>query len=324
MSGAITAVVPVWNRRELAAKVIATIAAQTAGVERIIVVDNGSTDGAAECAEAAGAHVIRMGRNAGFAPAVNRGIAEANSEWVAVVNNDVELAPDYFALLLEAAREESAWFATGKILQARNPGTIDATFDILCRGGCSWRMGFGEPDGPAFSSGRRIFSTPWTASLFRRSLFVDVGVLEERFESYLEDVDFGARCAVANRSGLYVPAARAWHLGSATLGAWSPRMVRLIARNQVWIAARHLCRRDAWHVIVAQLLWGLVALRHGTGSAWVLGKLEGLRTNAPLSTNSFKSSMVLREWLRDNERSIRTAQSRYWRVYSLLTPAEAM
>ncbi len=62
-----------------------------------------------------------MGRNLGFAAAVNRGIEAADAEWVAILNNDVTLEPDWLAKLLDAAAEDDIWFATGKILQAANP-----------------------------------------------------------------------------------------------------------------------------------------------------------------------------------------------------------
>ncbi len=58
-----------------------------------------------------------MGRNAGFAAAVNRGIRESRGEWIAVLNSDVELAPDYLSSAWQP-RDATAWFATGKILRA--------------------------------------------------------------------------------------------------------------------------------------------------------------------------------------------------------------
>src|SRR5438552_6206135 len=141
----ISAIVPVWNGRELLERLLASLAAQTEPAAELLVVDNGSRDGAPELARQRGARVISMGRNAGFAAAVNRGIREARGEWIAVLNNDVELAPDYFQKL----RAANAWFATGKILSgaAPQPARIDATFDTLCRGGTAWRVGNGRPDG---------------------------------------------------------------------------------------------------------------------------------------------------------------------------------
>src|SRR5437764_14947887 len=117
----ISAIVPVWNGRELLERLLASLAAQTEPAAELLVVDNGSSDGAPELARQRGARVIAMGRNAGFAAAVNRGIREGRSEWVAVLNADVELAPDYFQKLAATP----AWFATGKILDARRNGLVD-------------------------------------------------------------------------------------------------------------------------------------------------------------------------------------------------------
>src|SRR5580700_9573353 len=109
----ITAIVPVWNGRELLLRLLDSLAKQTQPATELLVVDNGSQDDAPEIARRRGARVISMGRNAGFAEAVNRGIQESRGEWLAIVNSDVEMAPDYFARLLAAAQASDAWFATG-------------------------------------------------------------------------------------------------------------------------------------------------------------------------------------------------------------------
>jgi len=109
----ISAIVPVWNGRDLLARLLATLEAQTRPPTELLIVDNGSTDGAPDVARARGARVIAMGGNAGFAAAVNRGIREAGQPLVAILNSDVELAPDY----LEKLAAVDAPFATGKILK---------------------------------------------------------------------------------------------------------------------------------------------------------------------------------------------------------------
>jgi GT2 family glycosyltransferase len=342
----ITAIVPVWNGRELLERLLASLEVQTEAAAELLVVDNGSTDGAPELARARGARVIPMGRNAGFAAAVNRGIRESRSDWIAVLNSDVELAPDYFAKLLSGAGglcrrwglpalEDTGgktagatnWFATGKILAKGSDGRIDATFDLLCRGGAAWRAGNGRADGPAFSLARPIWSAPWTAALFRAELFQRVGLLEESFESYLEDVDFGLRCAARGLAGQYVPEALAWHRGSATLGRWHPETVRRMARNQLWLLARHYPRRLlvgwSWPILVAQLLWGAVAFRHGAGFAWLRGEWQGLRGFFATRGQTLDAK-VLSSVLGTNEDLIRSVQAStgfdiYWRVYFLLT-----
>jgi GT2 family glycosyltransferase len=317
----LTAIVPVWNGRELLARLLDSLENQTQPPSELLVVDNGSTDGAPELARGQGARIIAMGRNAGFAAAVNRGIRESRTEWVAVLNSDVELSPDYLAILCAAG----APFATGKILMAATPQRppkvekpLDGTFDLVCRGGVAWRAGNGRPDSAAFSVRRSIWSAPWTAAVFRRDLFDTVGLLDERFESYYEDVEFGIRCALHGVSGLYVPDAVAWHRGSSALGPWHPRLVRLIARNQCYLVALHYPLRWAWPILVAHALWGLVALRHRAGLAWLRGKLEGLRY-APRLRSLAPDPRLLATVL-DHERLLYSLQEEtgwdsFWRVY---------
>src|SRR5579863_9904502 len=149
----LTAVIPTWNRRDLLLKLFESLAVQTRPFDEIIVVDNGSTDDSAELAERAGAKVLRLGRNLGFAAAVNRGIEEAvGADWVAILNNDVTLKPNWLEKLL--AVDEDAWFATGKILQAADHTLVDGAFDEVSRGACASRCGSGKPDGPPWNQAR--------------------------------------------------------------------------------------------------------------------------------------------------------------------------
>jgi GT2 family glycosyltransferase len=324
----ISAIVPVWNGRDLLGRLLDTLEAQTCPVEELLVVDNGSSDGAPELARSRGARVIAMGRNAGFAAAVNRGIQEARCEWIAVLNSDVELSPGYLAAL----QQTGAWFSTGKIFAAGSADRIDATFDLVCRGGTAWRAGSGCVDGPLWSERRPIQSAPCTAALFRAELFRKVGLLEQSFETYLEDVDFGLRCARAGCAGEYLPHAVAWHRGSATLGRWPSATVRRIARNQVLLLARHYSASDLWRcgwaILAAQLLWGGVAARHGGMMAWLHGKFQGLAGFRAARRGCISFDPLLLMQLYDNEAIIRklqpaTFRESYWKLYFLLTRGEA-
>jgi GT2 family glycosyltransferase len=276
MAVSVTAIIPVWNGRDLLMKLLDTIANQSTPVQEILVVDNGSKDGAPEGAESRGARVIRLGRNKGFAYAVNRGVEECRTAQLAILNSDVELDPGWLSALLSV----EAPFACGKILSASNPGVIDGTFDLLCRGACPWRAGNGARDGQGPAS-RAIEMASFTAVLFEREAFLIVGLLDERFESYLEDVDFGLRCMAQGIGGQYVDYATCLHHGSAALGRWHGDSVRRMSRNQVFLIAKHypraLARRSWWPILVAQGLWGLLAIRHGAGFSWIRGKWEGLR-----------------------------------------------
>src|SRR5258708_12735301 len=160
MAGGVLVVVVVWNSRAMVERLVGCLGAQTHPITAILVIDNGSEDGAPEIAERLGARVIRMGSNTGFSRAVNRGIQECTTEWLAIVNSDVELAPDWLDRLMEAARPPGVWFAAGKLLSASRRDTIDGTYDAICRGACPCRVRHAPADGPEFSPPNQLWFAP--------------------------------------------------------------------------------------------------------------------------------------------------------------------
>jgi GT2 family glycosyltransferase len=321
----VSIVIPVYNGRELLEKLLESIARQSVAPLEVLVVDNGSTDGAPESATRAGARVIAMGRNSGFAAAVNQGIREAKGEAIALINSDVVLDTSWLGTLwkslAEGPPEIGFDFSTGRILQLGSGNVLDGSFDLICRGGCSWRAGAGRNESILSDSPQTIQFCSATAAIYRASLFREIGLFDESYESYLEDVDFGLRCAAAGRKGNYDPDAVCWHRGSATFGRWTPRVVRLIARNQVFLLARHyprqLIRRWLWAIVVAHALWGCLAVRHGCGFAWLRGKAEGLRKFSDLRRAEAADPATM---IAESEREIHRLQSlsgfdAYWKFY---------
>jgi GT2 family glycosyltransferase len=313
----VAAIIPHWNRRDLLDSLFSSLHAQTRPFDEIILVDNGSTDDSADVAERRGATVLRLGQNLGFAAAVNRGIEKTSADWIAILNNDVTLATDWLEILLKT----DASFATGKILNAADHSFIDGTFDEISRGVCAWRCGQGKKDSPAWNQPCLIRMAPMTAAIFRKSLFVAVGPLDENFGSYLEDVDFGIRCALAGFEGAYVPAAVAYHLGSATWGAWNKDTVKRISRNQILLTVKHFGGQPRWPIVVGQMLWGLVALRHFRGVSFVRGKISGWKTARALYREENTSPQIgISHFACTSEQHIfalqqETGFDRYWRAY---------
>ncbi|HYZ84624.1 MAG TPA: glycosyltransferase family 2 protein [Bryobacteraceae bacterium] len=276
----VSVVIPNYNGARLLEPLLNQLPLQSHSPAEVIVVDNGSTDPSRAIASKYGAKVLALDRNYGFAYAVNRGVEAAGNDLVAILNNDVELDPGWLAHLVNAVVAGST-FATGKTLMASRRDRIDGTFDLVSVSGCAWRAGHGAPDGPIWSEPRTIDIAPMTALLIRRHRYLEAGGLDERFGSYLEDVDFGLRCAAKGYSGSYIPSAVAYHVGSATRGPWHPLTVRQISRNQLLLVAKHVgrqgLRQSGVGIAVGQVLWGLLALRHGRILDWFRGKIEGLR-----------------------------------------------
>ncbi|MCC7154711.1 MAG: glycosyltransferase family 2 protein [Bryobacterales bacterium] len=323
MNPGITAIVPTWKRPDLLSAVLGNLANQQPRLERIVVVDNGSKDGSGEVARNAGAELVELPANRGFAAAVNEGLARAATEWVAIVNNDVALEAGYFERLRRAAGETGAAFATGLLCASAAPERIDATFDLIARSACAWRAGNGREVSAWRAVGGAIAFAPFTACLLRRSAAAGVGKLDERFESYLEDADYCLRMARAGFKGVYVPEARGTHAGSSTLGAWNPRSVRLISRNQFFLVAKHFPQgwvsRVGWQVLAGQLLWGLLAARHGAFGAWLRGKWEAVIRYKSFREDSINTVGVF-ELLTASENQLRNLQQTfgfdwYWKTY---------
>ena len=325
-----SAVIPVWNGRDLLARLLATINNQSLPFDEVIVIDNGSTDGSGDLAREQGAHVERFPQNRGFCAAVNRGMREATGGQIAILNADVELSPEWADRLSRALEQQDVWFATGLLLSKQNPGTIDGTWDLVSRALMPWRAGHGTVSSqPAFHAARTVDLASFTAVLLRRELWERVGELDEQFETYLEDVDFGLRCAAVGLRGTYQPSAVAWHYGSATLGRWNATSVRQMSCNQIMLVKKHLSpellKQWRWTIFWGQALWGFIAIRHGAGVAWFAGKRAGAARAKRLAaaTPRLPGSFFARQEREIFELQCKCGFDWYWWVYRMLTAGEA-
>ena len=327
-----TIVIPNYNGAAHLALLFPSIAAQSRPVARILVVDNHSTDHSREVVGHQ-AEWLPLERNYGFAHAVNRGIEATDTEYVAILNNDVVLEPQWLEELEDALDDPDVSFASPLLLAAHAPQTIDGTWDLLSRSGCPVRALRGEAGlEPDSKNTRVIHFAPMTAALFKVALFRKIGPLDEDFVNYLEDVEFGLRAARQGYTGRYVPSARGLHVGSATLGIHSARTTFWNARNQILLLARHYppaCLRRWWRpIIVGNLLFLAQAARYGHFLAAVRGKLEALRhwrrfrtqTKLPVSGDS---RLILETLLAASEREILLRRAgpnpeSFWRIYFAL------
>ena len=324
-------VIPNWNGAVRLERVLESLRWQTERACEVLVVDNASSDSSKQSADAHAVTWIPLDRNYGFARAVNTGIKQAAGDAVAILNNDVTFG-SRFPFAPFWARSASTISRRRKIVMASDPARLDGTFDLTNRGFCSWRAGHGLSASAAiWNQPREIASAPMTAVLFRKSVFDRVGLLDEQFGSYLEDVDYGLRCALQGIRGYYEPSAVVSHEGSATLGGeWNPGSTRWIARNQVILARKYSGRLIwfSWPVFGRSIAMDLAAvLKRGQIRSWIQGKIEGCRAEVnPLASQSFENENgELNQILRSQEQETRRlltesgADQRYWRAYSALT-----
>jgi GT2 family glycosyltransferase len=206
--GGVSVVIPLWNGLRWLPGCLGSLASQTLPSERIIVVDNGSTDGSAAflSREHPEVEVVSLERNTGFAHAANRGIARCDTEFVALLNTDVVLEPDWIARMAARAGEDPRVGSVAcKMLQLDDPGTVYDAGDVLRRDGvCEQRGRFGRDNGRWDASGE-IFGACAGAALYRRCALAEVNGFDERYFAYIEDVDLALRLRLAGWRCLYEP-----------------------------------------------------------------------------------------------------------------------
>jgi len=232
----VAVVIPSWNGRDLLAGMLPTLGAQTYRDFRTLVVDNGSTDGTAAwlASQWPDVEVQALARNVGFAPAINHSVAAGEEDYVALLNNDMELDPGWLEALVHALdADPEAGAATPKQRSASDRERLDGAGDTIAWTGGVSRRGIGELDRGQYDRGGRVFSACAGAALYRRAALREVGPFDESFFAYLEDADWGFRAQLAGRPARYVPEALVYHLGGATSRRTPARERYLIARNHV-------------------------------------------------------------------------------------------
>lgn len=284
MSPKVSVVIINWNGRRYLQDCLASLQAQTFTDFEVILVDNGSTDGSAEwmASRFPQVHLIRNKDNVGFAAGNNQAIRASQAEFIATLNNDTRVEPDWLAELTAVAEGDSmVGMCASKMLFADRPAMINSTGIDLDPVGIAWDRRGGEPDDRSEPEPVEVFGPCAGAALYRRAMLDQIGLFDESFFAYLEDVDLAWRARLAGWRCLYVPTARVYHVHSATAVEGSPFKNRLLGRNKVWTIAKNYPASRLLLYLPLILLYDLAAVlftlvvRRDVSS--LLGRLEGLR-----------------------------------------------
>jgi GT2 family glycosyltransferase len=289
----VTVVIPNWNGRRWLSECLAAVAAQTLAPAEVMVVDNGSADGSVEYlrAEHPDVRIIALERNTGFAHAANRGIrAATGSVFVALVNTDVVLAPDWLARMSGALDSDpGAASVACKMLDLDDPHQVYDAGDVLRRdGACEQRGRFGRDDGRWDQPGE-VFGACAGAALYRRDAVLAVGGFDERYFAYLEDVDLALKLRLGGWTCRYEPVV-ARHAGEGSSQALPGGHWFFVARNTPVLIAKAFPAR--WLPLVAyrQLGW----LWHARRERRLLTQLRGLWAALPLLAGALQERRRLR------------------------------
>jgi GT2 family glycosyltransferase len=218
----------------------------------IVVVDNASTDGSAESvvARAPAVRLVRQPSNVGFAAGNNVGIQQTTGELILLLNNDTIVPAGAIDALVSRLRATSGAGAAGPRL-VDGSGKPELSFGpMMSPFAEAWQKSL-----MALHARGMPFVTSWVERATAREHFVDwvsgaallvyrrdaeaVGLLDERFFLYTEDVDFCASLRARGRRILFTPAAQITHLRGRSRGTAPAAMNAAYRRSQMAFYAKH-------------------------------------------------------------------------------------
>lgn len=255
---AVYAVILNWNLAVDTIECIRSLQSAGLDLERVILVDNGSSDGSLALFTQTFSHHINyvpLSDNRGFAGGTNAGIRyalQAGAEWVLLINNDTYVDRSFFDELTRAIQARPLWkIISPTILYAGMPDIIWSMGDRRIGRSLLTRPLLRDrrlPDDlPAFIT---VDSLNACAMVVHRDVFVQVGGFDESYFMYAEDADF---CWRAHRTGFRMgiaTRARMWHKVSSSTGVYHPKSRYWRVRNQI-----HFYRKSAGAVQLWFILW---------------------------------------------------------------------
>ncbi len=254
--------------------------------------------------------IIKNDKNYGFAEGNNIGIKFAlkakNLKYIMLLNNDIEIASACLMELIKVAElQEEVGSCQPKMLSYADPCIIDAVGVRIGKDGGANQMGYMEKDLGQYEKVREVFGTCAGASLYRKQMFIKIGLFDEDFFAYYEDVDFLLRSRLMGWKAMYIPRAIVYHKGSATLGQDSPTKVYFLERNKYYYLIKNLPRKIMLKflilrpaAIIAKILLALFKKNSlAMIKSYVFGNLDAIK-NIPklfIKRKSIRSLQIIQE-----------------------------
>jgi GT2 family glycosyltransferase len=271
----VSVVIVNWNHGRFLPDCLDALLAQDYPAFKVLVVDNGSSDGSPEWvagrySQAATVDLVRFPENRGFCFALNQGIERTNGAFVLSLNPDVTVRPGFLSALVGAIQQASpkgprsvagmaaAGMAAPKLLRADNPARLDSTGLFVDRRRRPYDRGQGQIDTGQYDHCPYVFGACGAAALYRRTMLEDVAsdgeYMDESFFAYYEDADLAWRAQLRGWRCVFAAQAVATHMRGAgdmlRKRGHAPKQrhgPRLALRNRYLMTLKN----DSWHHFLA-------------------------------------------------------------------------
>lgn len=223
----------------------------------IILVDNNSKDNSLEIFEKIisknfNYRILLNSKNYGFAKAVNQGIKKAKHEYVVLLNNDLTIESNWFQLISQTIKEnKNPNVATffGTVLTKDGTKFESQGLEFFYRGKAQNISNGQQFNAPSFLQGRGSGGGfVWGASaalvIYKKDILEQVGLFDEDFFAYEEDVDLALRLHNLNYKTLYIPKAISYHLGGGTSNKMGIFRNKMDAKNWIYIIIKNFSSKE--------------------------------------------------------------------------------
>lgn len=327
-------VVPNWNGAERIRPCLNSLLSQTQE-HQIIVVDNGSVDDSVDIIEKEYPQVslIRHQKNLGFTGGVNAGIKRAIEEgakYVALLNNDATAKDDWLKHLSAFLdKNPKAGIATSKISDNKKTH-LDSTGDQYTVWGLPYPRGRGETFSEKYDEDTWVFGASGGASLYIVAMLNQIGLFDNDFFAYYEDIDISFRAQLAGWKVGYVPDAIVYHEIGATSSVIKGFSTYQTIKNLPWLFWKNVPAGHTFIKVLPRFMFAylsFIASALARGQVWPV--VKGLAVYIALFPKKLwqrrkiqKNRTVSKSYIWDiithdlppNARKLRSMRTKWWHV----------
>ena len=287
--------IPNWNGIKFVGMCLDSIAKSDFADYETLVVDNGSTDGSRELVAEKYPWVrhVLLPENLGFAKACNDGIKASNGEYVILLNNDIEVEDDWLREIYEGMeRHPECGMGTSRMMFLDERDVFYNTGDLFHAWSSGGGRGQGEKDIGQYDEEEYVFGACAGAGIYRKDMLDEIGLFDEDFFIFAEDVDLNMRAQAMGYQTVYLPKAKVYHIGTATVGLYSDRYVYLCKRNDVYVLTRNyslsMYFKYFWLILKHQFLDIPYFSHRGQGLVLLKSKLTVLKMLIPMLIRRYR------------------------------------
>lgn len=257
-----------YNGEKLLQQFLPSVIAHTRQA-RIIVADNGSTDGSIKLIkdQFPTVEVIALDTNYGFCGGYNKALRQVNSEYYVLLNSDVEVTPNWLEPMVQLLDKNASIAAVQpKILTHHQKdqfeyagaggGFIDSLGYPFCRGRI---FNFTEKDTGQYNDTREVFWASGACLVIRSEVYHHLGGLDETFFAHMEEIDLCWKIHRMGKQVYYCGSGTVYHVGAGTLPRNNPRKTYYNFRNGLSLIYKHLPDNQLWYKLPIRILFDIIA-----------------------------------------------------------------